>query len=664
MLLAPFFLFANRAEAAENQFITIVNPVRVSSYNPNPAASLESEYGVIFRNNLPATWLLTFDIISNASYAQVLKNFNNKQELGIFLEVSPKFAQAAGVKYHNAGFWHFANAVFLSGYTQQERLKLIDAVFAEFKQVFGYYPRSVGSWWTDAFSLSYMKEKYEITANLGVADQFSTDGYQVWGQYFSTPFYPSKHHSGIPAPNLSVKLDLVTIQWAPRDPLNGYASSLYSTQDYHTVGLGTDYFEKLINLYAKKQQNDFGQITLGLEGDFPPDTYKGGFAKQMDLVARLQEGGEFKVTNMATFSQWYRQAFPQLSPAHLIVSDDLLGKKTKGVWYQAPRYRVGLVIDEQRGAKIFDFRIYHSDFQEPYFVSPNKEFQLSIYIPSIFDEVQNRDDVWPLPFADVESADATNKNFQINFEDGTKLEFTPEKIVFNKSGFDLPTILSKHPSIKTNTSASGLEILPQEKWIVDEHGFVFSDLTSEATHFLAGKKVRIILVAAGTTILFAFFRLLNSRISLKSKSFIWAAAILVIMGTASTYYQKSTMKYFVPQAEIDTLFRLSVLPFGKVMVYDKECLQCSWQTREKPAVFANKRNYVEKYSKHPIVYNSSVFEVGDRESAREEFSKLDVKYIYVVKFEDYIEKVPFSPGDLGIEKIYSNANSELWRVKK
>ncbi|MFH1863507.1 MAG: hypothetical protein ABIJ85_01160 [bacterium] len=399
ILLAPLFLFANRAEAAENQFITIVNPVRVSSYNPNPAASLESEYGVIFRNNLPATWLLTFDIISNGSAAQVLKKFNNKQELGIFLEVTPKFAEGAGVKYHNAGFWHFANAVFLSGYTQEERIKFIDAVFAEFKQVFGYYPTSVGSWWTDSYSLSYMKDKYGVTANLGCSDQFSTDGYQIWGQPWSTPFYPSKYHTGVPALSKDNKLDVVVLQWAPRDPLNGYSNSTYSTQDYFTIPKQSiDYFEKLVKLYASQNGNKFGQVTVGLEGDFTPEAYKGEYAKQMGIVSNLAVSGGYRVTNMKEFSDWYRKTFPELSPARLIESDDLLGGSKKAVWFQSPHYRLGYIFDKATGEiKIRDFRAYFADLIEPYYQSPNSDINLSIYIPSIFDEINYGKDSWTLP---------------------------------------------------------------------------------------------------------------------------------------------------------------------------------------------------------------------------------------------------------------------------
>jgi hypothetical protein len=130
------------------------------------------------------------------------------------------------------------------------------------------------------------------------------------------------------------------------------------------------------------------------------------------------------------------------------------------------------------------------------------------------------------------------------------------------------------------------------------------------------------------------------------------------------WYMNNLTNYYVSQTEMDALYRLSVLPEGKVLVYDKECFGCTWHTSEKPAVFANKRNYIKKYGLHSIIYNSSVFEAENQSTAKEEFDKLNVDYIYLVKYENYVEKTPFSPGDLGIEKIYDNANAEIWRVKK
>ena len=276
-LVCGIFLLSSTKVVAEgnNNFITVVNPVRISSYTKNPAESLRNEYAVIRQRSLPATWLLTFDALDNKEILSVVKKMDDGQEFGIFLEVTKNFSDKAGINYNNTGFWHHAASVFLSGYTQDERRLLIDTVFEKFKDIFGYYPASVGSWWTDSYSLSYIKEKYGIIANLVCSDQFSTDGYQIWGQPWQVPYYPSKYHSAVSASSLAVKLDVVNLQWAPRDPLNGYYSSLFSTQDYLMTekNLDINYFEKLIRLYTDQKENGLGQITIGLEADLNPEGY-------------------------------------------------------------------------------------------------------------------------------------------------------------------------------------------------------------------------------------------------------------------------------------------------------------------------------------------------------------------------------------------------------
>ena len=645
----------------DSQFITLVNPVRISRYTKSSLGSLKSQYAVISKNGLPATWLLTYDIIIDDEIVSFVRNFSASQELGIFLEVTSELSKKADVEYNDTGYWHHATSVFLSGYPQEERIKLIDTVFEEFKKRFGYYPASVGSWWTDSFSLEYMSKKYGVNSNLTVADQFATDGYQVWGQYWSTPFYPSKHHSGIPARNLEVKLDVVNMQWAPRDPLNGYYSSLYSTQDYHIgeVGQTTEYFEKLINLYGKRGKNKFGQIVVGLEGDLESGAYGGEFENQMEVVSKLQDSGKFEISTMKDFSDWYRNTFPDLSPSHLIETDDLLGEDKKAIWYQSPAYRVGLVHDYESGkTKIIDFRSYHSDFQEPYYTSPNSEFTLSIYIPSYFDEISNPEDIWELDFGKLNSLNGDDDEYALTFEKGS-IEFKPEKLII-KGGVEVPEILSQSDALVIKKSNDTIEVSPRENWIVPKEGVGVFALTLEATHLLGGKKIRLLLLISAIVIFSASFVLFR-----KSAGFKLIAVLIVAFPVIAggNWYKTNTTEYLVSQGEIDALFRLSVLPVGKVLVYDNECLQCEYHTDIKPAIFANKRKYVQEYGKHPIVYNASVFDAKTQDMARAEFEKVKAKYIYLSKYEEYIEKTPFSPGDLNIEKIYGNANAEIWRIK-
>jgi hypothetical protein len=612
ILAIVIFLFSSRDTQAfeDNQFINIVNPVRISRYNAKPGESLSAQYSVISKYNLSATWLLTFDAISDSRVGSVVRGMDSKQEFGIFLEISPSFAKDSGVEYHNTGYWHHATSVFLSGYTQEERIKMIDKVFESFKNMFGYYPKSVGAWWIDAYSLKYMKDKYDITSALGCSDQYSTDGYQLWGQPWMVPYYPSINHAGVPATNINGKIDILKIQWAPRDPLWGYESSLFSTQDYSLAGKGLDlsYFNKLIRVYLQKGENDFGQVTVGLESDLDPEGYLKGFDDQMKVVLSVIDEGVAKAVTMGEFASWYRNKYPELSPVHRFEIQDLLGSNTSSIWYQSNLYRIFYERDlDANTLTIRDMRFYPDGIREPNFLSPNYENNLAINIPAVIDQIGSPERYWVL------SGEA-------------KIETYPEKIVITGSKIKLPDYLSANLLINISKSGDKVEI-----W-QGEHNFpsddlVVRDYSSEARHFF------------------------------KQKRFI----IDLLMGRGWNYFKK--VEYVVPQEELFALAFLHSLPSGEVLVYDNECLQCSYHTTLKPLFVSGSKSYVSRLGGHGIKYNRSIFEAKTREEARNEFERSGVRYVYLVKFEGYKELLPFSPGDLGVEMIFSNANAEVWRAK-
>src|SRR3989344_5080945 len=280
--LVCFLLFAiltaEISFAKGETFVSIVNPIRGADFwdltNERPAAAVKGESDVLSQANVLATWLVRFDALEDLQITDELKKLS-LHEKGLFLEVTPAWTKDALVSYHQSKNWHDAGSAFLTGYEQEERKKLIDTAFAKFKQVFGYYPKSVGAWWIDAYSLNYMQKKYGISAGLIVSDQYTTDNYQIWGQYFSTPYYPDKSNALHPAQSVQNKIPVVLSQWAARDPLNGYGNgvfeSTFSVQpndyiDYHN--LSTDYFAKIVNLYTQQEFNRFGSVVVGLENSY------------------------------------------------------------------------------------------------------------------------------------------------------------------------------------------------------------------------------------------------------------------------------------------------------------------------------------------------------------------------------------------------------------
>ena len=636
-------IFVPFAYADGKSFITIINPVRISTYTKDSPQSLKNEYQEIAKRDISATWLLTYDAVMNESLLEVFSPMDDKQEFGIFLEVTESFSNASNVIYNKTNSWHHAKALFLSGYKQEDRKKLIDKVFLEFKNKFGYYPKSIGGWWVDAFSLSYMQEKYGITGVLGLSDQFDLDNYQVWGTPYSIPFYPNKIHAGIPG-DVSNKLDIVTFRWAARDPLNGYISpseqqgSLYSVQDYLGLGLGEDYFERLVDLYAvEKEHNLFGHMTIGLEADYSPDTYEAIFAKRLDIVKKF-EGQGVKVTTMAEFSDWYRKEFPKASPPHFIETDDLLGKSKKTMWYQSSFYRIGLVYDySSKKLLIVDLRPYQNNFQEPFYVSPNKQFNLSINLPYIIDYANDKTSTREINVGNLDSITREENDVTLRFGEGT--------IVLRED-----EILSKSISIPENIKEKQFDTSPE--------GLIFSDFSLNIPFAI---KYRLEQYKVPVALLLFVSGLLFIRVIRRKRIMLFYCSIVILLLIASVIAYRANTKHYISQTEVDGLSVLSRLSKGKVLVYDKDCLRCTFETRNKPAAAAGIKNYIEKLSGQDTVEDFSFSIAKTSKDARKILESKDIEYIYLVKYEDYIEHLPYLPQDLGLSKLYENANIEIWQ---
>lgn len=662
LIISPTKVLAQQTSL--NQFITIVNPVRISAYTKDPRLSLSAQYSEVNKRNLPATWLLTYDVMLNDGMNSVTKVMDQSQELGIFLEVTERFAQDSGVSYNKTDSWHRANSVFLSGYTQEDRRKLIDTFFEKFKEIYENYPVSVGAWWIDSYSLEYMKNKYNIRARLSVADQFSTDGYQVWGQYWSTPYYPSRFHGGIPATTLANKLEVVTIQWAPRDPVNGYGrgpASLFSTQDY----LDIDYFQKLIRFYVEKHSNRFGQATIGLEGDFSLETYAGMFAKQLDVAANLRSQNVLDTVTMKDFASWYRNSFPKLSPVQIIETDDFLGKKLNSIWYQSPNFRINIIYNyDTKETKVRDFRTYHDNFQEPYYISPNRDLNLSINIPSQIDSANNPDEEWTMFSDRLEHIDTDNEKIILSYKNNHQIKLTDQGLEITGGVESPPKLIFNSPMINVVKSEGKVNIEPKVNWNFSQEGLIFRALTQEGTYFLKQRRVIAVGVLGIVILAVLIFLIVKKRGRFFYRAVLISILILLPAGFSYKWYLSNSRLYFVNQSELDALNRLRLMGGKRIVVYNNVCLQCAWHTQYMPAVFANKRDYVRKVTNKEIVYNSSIFNSKSRPDARGELNKLHADYIYLAKFEDYVESAPFSPGDLNIEEIYANSNATVWRIKK
>lgn len=369
------------------KFITITNPVRPRYlWNDQSLSVIESQIAAINNRNLKSTWLLSYENILDSEIVEFFKR-QRGHEIGAYLEVSEKWATDSHVAYKiSEGDYYRPDKVFLSGYSPQDREKLIKTYFKKFKQVFGYTPKSVGAWYIDANSHNLLS-KLGVTSALTVADQFDTDAASIWGKYWSMPFYPSKLNSLEPAKSQSDKLPIVNIQWAQRDLVAGYGREIkdsrqsFQANDYVNNGYDTTYFIALLESYlANAQSNDFMQITIGLEAGQEAQRFASEFERQMEIISQKQKSGELNVTSMEEFANWYHQKFPGLSPPHLLA-------KGESFWYMTPKFRVA-IFKESAAASVVDLRYYgQSIFKDTYY--GDSQAYLKRNVPHLVDNVSS-----------------------------------------------------------------------------------------------------------------------------------------------------------------------------------------------------------------------------------------------------------------------------------
>ena len=192
--------------AKDPRIVNIYNFVRENDYRiANSRAVLydatSHQVQLLKKTALPATFALQYDALIDTNYQNLFKNQPPGEfEIGAWWEIPQVLAERAGLKWRGQHEWDpEANVGFSPGYTPEERRRLVDAYMADFKAIFGYYPKTVGSWYIDEVTLAYMAAHYGIIASCNCKDQIGTDFYTLWGGYWNQAYYPSRLNAYMPA---------------------------------------------------------------------------------------------------------------------------------------------------------------------------------------------------------------------------------------------------------------------------------------------------------------------------------------------------------------------------------------------------------------------------------------------------------------------------------
>jgi len=368
-------------KASEPKIINIVNFIRLLEPR-DPQITQDVLYQTVVRqvelmkkHHLGGTFLLQYDALIDLRYQRLLKTLpKDSFEIGAWWELPQPLIEKAGLKWRGRYPWDWhADVGFATGYTPPEREKIIDVYMADFKNIFGYYPRSVASWFIDAHSLKYMYDKYKIVASANCKDQYGTDGYTLWGGYWNQAYYPSKINSYMPAQNAANQIPVPVFRMLGSDPIRQYDTGINSARQgvitlepvYPQAGGSSEWVKWFFDTFTLAPSLGFNYTQAGQENSFTWDAMKTGLELQMPLIEQLQKDGKVRVETMEKSGLWFRKTYPVTPATSFTVTKDIVGSNQKTIWYNSRFYRIN-ILWENGTLRIRDIHFFNEKIADKY----------------------------------------------------------------------------------------------------------------------------------------------------------------------------------------------------------------------------------------------------------------------------------------------------------
>jgi len=349
---------------------------------------------IMKKYRLGGTFLLQYDALMDPRYQKLLKSLpRSSYEIGAWWEIPQPLVERAGLKWRGRYPWDWrANIGFSTGYTPAEREKLADVYMHDFKKIFGYYPKSVASWFIDAYTLNYLYQKYHIVASANCKDQYGTDGYTLWGGYWNQAYYPSKLNSYMPAQDEAGQIPVPIFRMLGSDPVRQYDNGLGSTRQgvttlepvYEHAGGDSTWVNWFFKEFTIGASMEFAYTQAGQENSFTWDAMAKGFEIQMPLIARLKAEYKIKVETLAESGEWFRKKYKVTPATSVTITKDLDGSNLKTVWFDSRFYRANLLW-ENNTLKFRDIHLFNEKFPSVYETKPAASNECAFFTLPVVD---------------------------------------------------------------------------------------------------------------------------------------------------------------------------------------------------------------------------------------------------------------------------------------
>lgn len=394
---------SNRMEGKKKgdapRIINIVNFIRQTDYRLENSDALlfetvKKQIELVNKYDFPATFLFQYDALINPEYQQLMKSqLSSKCELGAWWEITQPHVEAAGIKWRGEHSWvSTANIAFTPGYTLKEREQLVDVYMKKFKEIYGKYPKSVGSWFIDSHTLEYMYDKYGIVASCNCKDQVGTDGYTLWGGYWNQAYYPSKKNAYMPAQTTTNQIPVPIFRMLGSDPMYQYDSGVGTSYQgvitlepvYKEGGKNKKWVEYFLESIVDEPCLAFNYAQAGQENSFTWEGMGEGLEMQFPIFDSLNKAGKIRLETMEQSGTWFKEQFPTTPATAITTLVDIRNEGNKSVWYNSRYYRSNLYW-EKDGFCFRDIHLFDENYKSEYLDTPGTGGQFFYYTLPVVD---------------------------------------------------------------------------------------------------------------------------------------------------------------------------------------------------------------------------------------------------------------------------------------
>ena len=430
------------------KIVNIMNFVR--DYDPRYEGSAQrmfdltkAELELVQKYGYDNTFLLQYDAIINPKYEALFKTkADDTTELGLWYEIVRPLTDAVGLPWRGregwSWDWHIVPG-FSMAYTKTQRKMLIDEAMNKFKSVYGYYPKTVGSWLIDSYTAEVLVNDYNVSAIAICRDQVATDAYTLVGGHFNTPYFPSKNNIFTPAKTKENGLNVSVFRLLGSDPAHCYDENKYindpdfkgccTLEPVWKFGSNPQIVKWYFDTYFKNECLNTAYAHLGQENSFANAKVLEPLEMQLEM---LKNYPDVKIQKMSDSGNEFKALFDGITPASACTAlDDWAnGENMQSIYYNCKNYMANII---RVGEKAFIRALYKFDetLKEHYLETPCKTWDALYENLPIVDTIVWQDNGGMVIDNNATTFTATRDGENLKVSWGEKqLTFTPEGIVF------------------------------------------------------------------------------------------------------------------------------------------------------------------------------------------------------------------------------------------